>query len=136
MDIGTESFRELPSGTESILLVEDDPSLLRAAVAVLTRQGYSVFPASNGEEALKMARKHTGEKLDLLLADVVMPQMGGKELAEEVKTILLETKVLYMSGYTGGSEASQAGLNADFDFLEKPFSTTELACRVREVLDQ
>jgi PAS domain S-box-containing protein len=132
--IKTESVSTFPSGTETILLVEDEEQVRRAAIEVLTVLGYQVFEASNGTQAIQLARLYK-ETIHLLLTDVVMPKMNGKEMAEQIKTIHPETAVLYMSGYNDDIIANHGILDERVHFLGKPFSPSTLAHKVREVLD-
>jgi len=126
----------LPKGKETVLLVEDDPSLRALAARILRYQGYKVLEATNGHEAIGIARENVQEKIDLLLSDVVMPHMGGRELLKQMKTLHSEIRVLFISGYTEHAITFHAGLKPGAPFLQKPFSPTALAKKVREVLDQ
>jgi PAS domain S-box-containing protein len=126
---------ELPLGNEKILVVEDELSVRDLAVRVLERQGYELLEASNGNEALRLVQEHAGEKIDLLLTDVVMPGMSGSELAVRLRAAHAEARVLYMSGYTNNSIVHHGILEPDIYFLQKPFSPEALARKVREVLD-
>jgi two-component system, cell cycle sensor histidine kinase and response regulator CckA len=126
----------LPGGKETILIVEDEPSVRRLAAQVLARQGYSVLEAASGNEALGLARDRKAKRIDLLLTDVVMPQMGGQELVSQLKNLHPETKVLFMSGYSDTALTGQALINPGKPLLEKPFSPVTLAKKVRETLDQ
>ncbi len=126
----------LPKGNETVLLVEDDPSLRALAARVLRYQGYKVLEATNGHEAIGIARENVQERIHLLLTDVVMPYMGGKELVKRMKTLHSEIRVLFISGYTDHAITYHAGLKPGTPFLQKPFSPTALARKVREVLDQ
>ena len=103
---------------------------------VLSDRGYEVLEAANGEEALGMVQKHTGEGIELLLTDVVMPQMGGPELAEQLHATHPEIKVFFTSGYTGDSVSQLNILPTGTEFLAKPYMPDALAVKVREVLDQ
>jgi PAS domain S-box-containing protein len=132
----TEETDLLPSGNETVLLVEDDPLVRELAHRLLTQQGYMVLQASNGEEGLHVAQKHAGEKIHLLLTDVVMPQMSGKELAEKLKLSRPDIEVLYTSGYTDNAIVHHGVLESGTHFLQKPFSPKTLSHKVREVLDQ
>ena len=123
----------LSSGTESILVVEDDPSVRALAVTILRGCGYQVQEASNAFEALRTLKKNP--RFDLVLTDVIMPQMSGKELCDQIKSQLPQIKVLLMSGYTDDALAHHGVLDENFQFLEKPFSPAGLARKVREVLD-
>jgi len=126
----------LPKGNETVLLVEDDPSLRALAARVLRYQGYKVLEATNGHEAMGIARESIQERIHLLLTDVVMPHMGGRELVKRMKTLQSEIRVLFISGYTDHTIIYHAGLKPGTPFLQKPFSPTALAQKVREVLDQ
>ena len=122
----------LPRGTETVLLVEDEPPVRRVALRTLRAQGYRVLEASDGDEALARALSHTGP-IHLLVTDVVMPRMGGIELAQRLRALRPETRVLHVSGYVEPSrwDAPAAG----GAFLQKPFLPDTLARKVREVLD-
>ena len=125
----------LPSGSESILLVEDEPAVRKMISEVLRRQGYAVTEASNGAEALSMAQGQTNEAIDLLLTDVVMPLMGGVELADHIRKLHPETKVLYTSGYVEEVAERHAVVGeGDGSFLRKPITLRSLALKVRETL--
>jgi PAS domain S-box-containing protein len=124
---------EPAGGSETILLVEDEDTVRIVASRVLTTRGYVVHKAANGEEALALVRRLDGA-LDLVLTDVVMPDMGGVELVERLLQLRPGLKVVYMSGYAQGDKllGPQGG---DRSFLQKPFSTESLTLKVREVLD-
>jgi len=128
--------KNIPRGTETILLVEDEASLQAMAIRSLRKQGYQVIEASNGEEALRCVEQRGGEKIDLLVTDVVMPQMGGRELEKKMKELFPELKVLFISGYTDRAVASDSVLGTDAAFLQKPFTPAALAIKIREVLDK
>jgi PAS domain S-box-containing protein len=125
---------DLPRGTETVLLVEDAAAVRAAAKQVLERQGYRVLEASGGEDALHLAARHQGS-IDLVLTDVVMPRVGGRELAERLLAVRPDTRVLYMSGYTDDSVVRHGILEGGVAYLQKPFSPEGLARKVREVLD-
>ncbi len=132
----SEDTEEQPLGSETVLLVEDEPMVREFAVRVLQGRGYTVLEASNGEEALqKIHRRPSDHPLDLLITDVVMPRLGGKELAEQLKIMYPTLKVLFISGYTGNTVIHQQGLGPGMAFLQKPFSPGTLARKVREILD-
>jgi signal transduction histidine kinase len=133
---GRDKTDFLPKGRETVLLVEDEPSVRDLAHRLLNQQGYKVLEAANGEEALRVVQEHNGEEIHLLLTDVVMPQMGGKELAEKLKTLRPDIKVLYTSGYTDDAIVHQGILEHGTYFLQKPFSLKTLSHKVREVLDR
>jgi PAS domain S-box-containing protein len=123
-------------GSETVLLVEDEASVRELAARILREQGYKVLKASNGKEAMRIGRKHIEEKIHLLLTDVVMPQMGGKELYDQFIALHPEAKALFVSGYTDATLTHQAIFKPGAPFLQKPFSPTTLAKKVREVLDR
>jgi two-component system cell cycle sensor histidine kinase/response regulator CckA len=125
----------LPRGTETLLVVEDDPSVRHLARGVLEAQGYEVLSASNGQDALRVAYTHKKSPLCLVITDVVMPLMGGKAMAEWLKTTYPNLKILFTSGYTDDAIAHHGVLDAGVDFLAKPYTPATLACKVREMLD-
>ena len=124
-----------PKGSETILLVEDDELVRDLATRLLEQQGYRVLKATNGQEALLVAKERVGETIHLLLADIVMPQMGGKELADWLKISRPNVKVLYTSGYADNTIVHHGVLDPGTHFLQKPFSLKTLSHKVREVLD-
>jgi len=126
---------EVAGGNETVLLVEDEPVVRELAVATLREKGYTVVEAVNGEEGLRLARQHDG-KIDLVLTDVVMPVMGGKEMADALRTSHPDAKVLFTSGYTEDALGHHGVLRPGILFLPKPYLTTTLARKVREVLDE
>ncbi len=123
-----------PKGVETVLLVEDEQCLLLLAGRILTGGGYTVLTARDGVEALEVCRKHSGS-IHLLLTDVVMPRMGGAELAREVRSLRPPCKVLFMSGYSGDHIASHGVLGPEVMLLEKPFTADALSAKVRKALD-
>ena len=125
-----EDFR----GEKTVLVVEDDQSIRKLAVEILDRYGYSVISAGDGEEALRVAGAHEGE-ISLLLTDVVMPRIGGRELYERIRQQRPEIKVLYMSGYTDNAIVHQGVLGPGTAFLQKPYTPISLARKVKEVLE-
>jgi nitrogen-specific signal transduction histidine kinase/ActR/RegA family two-component response regulator len=122
-------------GSETVLVVEDLAELRKLAVAVLGNCGYKVLHAGDGRDALAVADGHAGP-IHLLLTDVVMPGMTGQLLAQQLRTRRPETKVLYMSGYTGDRMSPGGALEADVAFLQKPFTPAQLLARVRRILSQ
>ena len=122
------------SGTETILLVEDSAGLRKLATRVLAPAGYTVLGAATGEEALRLLERHAAP-VHLLLSDVVMPGMSGRDLAERLAQTHPGMKVLYMSGYTGDAIVRHGVLEAKVPFLNKPFTAAALLRKVREVLD-
>jgi two-component system cell cycle sensor histidine kinase/response regulator CckA len=123
------------TGHETILLVEDNEQVRSLVFTMLKRMGYTVLAASNGRQALSVADSHEGP-LHLLLTDVVMPEMNGKELFAKTARKHPDLKVLYTSGYTDQVIAHRGVLNRGVAFIQKPFTVDSLAAKVREVLDQ
>jgi len=130
----TQLGDSLPRGHETILLVEDEPALLRIGQSMLQRLGYHVLVAPTPAEGMAVAERHTGT-IDLLMTDVVMPEMNGRELADRILATHPDIKLLFMSGYTADVIAHHGVLDEDTHFLEKPFSEDSLAAKVREALD-
>lgn len=122
----------LPEGNESVLIVEDDDAVRNLSVSVLCNCGYKVHQARSAIEALEQL---DALPLDLVLTDVIMPKMSGKELCDRIKATHPDLKVLFMSGYTDDALAHHGVLEPGISFLEKPFSPGRLARKVREVLD-
>jgi two-component system cell cycle sensor histidine kinase/response regulator CckA len=122
-------------GTETLLVVEDEPSLRHLAQGVLKGQGYTVITAPNGQDALRVAREHRGEQIALVITDVVMPRMGGKVMAEWLKTTYPGLKVLFTSGYTEDAIAHEGMIDEGIEFLPKPYTPVQLTRKVRELLD-
>ncbi|MCC6329607.1 MAG: PAS domain S-box protein [Acidobacteria bacterium] len=129
----SKKFEEL-SGTETVLIVEDDASVRRLVGDVLVHKGYSVLEASNGEEAIAICDRHSGT-IDLLLTDLVMPRMSGIELTGRVADLHPETRPLVMTGYAGSMEFAEMIPNFRAAYIEKPFTPEMLARKVREVLE-
>ncbi len=130
-----ERTLEIPlSRGETVLLVEDDGSILKLGKRILEELGYAVLSTTSPREATKLAEEHTGE-LNLLITDVVMPGMNGRELSEQLKTLYPEIKTLFMSGYTANVIAHRGVLEDGVCFIPKPFSRKDLAAKVREALD-
>ena len=125
----------MAGGRETVLLVEDDPSVRAVVAEVLTQQGYRVLRAPDGQAALELARGHPAA-INLLLTDVVMPGMTGRELAEALTAVRPGLRVLYMSGYTDDAVVRHGVLEEGMPFLQKPFTPRALASKVREVLDR
>ena len=123
-----------PCGTETILLVEDNPQVRGLAFAVLTRSGYTVLQCSDGNEAIGIGAA-PDRPIDLLVTDVVMPGLGGRAIAERIKEQHPGLRVLYMSGYPDDSIVQRGVLEPGMPFLEKPFTPQALAKKVRDVLD-
>lgn len=125
------------SGTEDLLLVEDDDSILKMAREVLVRLGYRVTSASDGREALKIVnQRDPAVPFDLVITDVVMPHLGGHELAEILACLAPSTRVLFTSGYLENTIARKGVLREGVDFLQKPYTPMLLAGKIRELLDR
>jgi CheY-like chemotaxis protein len=120
-------------GAETVLVVEDEPSVRDLAVRILRKVGYRVLSAESGAVALALVRQHP-DTVHLLLTDVVMPRMSGRQLAEQLNTRYPEMRVLYMSGYTDNAIVHHGVLYEDVHFIGKPFSPAALTRKVREVL--
>ncbi len=123
----------LPEGSESILIVEDEATVRRLAASVLRNSGYQVQEARDAMEGLALIQSK--QPFDLVVTDVIMPKMSGKELYDQIKVIAPRIKVLFMSGYTDDALAHHGVLGPELSFLEKPFSPSRLAHKVREVID-
>src|SRR6266446_2255077 len=125
----------LPRGSETLLLVEDERSVRHLAYEVLEHQGYTVMRATNGQEALNAVRRHKGPPIRLVVTDVIMPQMGGKVMAEWLKATYPDLKILFTSGYTDEAIAHHGVLDPGVAFLPKPYTPATLVRKVREMLD-
>jgi CheY-like chemotaxis protein len=128
--------RLMPSGTETILLVEDEAGVRELVARILVSLGYTVLAALDGEDALRIAQERVDAPIDLLLTDVVLPRLGGKPLAERIAALYPSVKVLFISGYAEGGIVEHGRLEHGIAFLPKPFTASALAHKVREVLDQ
>lgn len=120
-------------GHETVLLVEDDANVRELTSRILTRLGYRALVAENGSEAVKLALEFEG-RIDLLMTDVVMPEVNGRELAERILQRRSETKVLFASGYAEDVIVHHGIVNKNLDFIAKPYSMQALARKLREVL--
>ncbi len=118
----------------TILLAEDEDAIRSLVVRLLRRHGFQVLAARHGREALDLAEQHVGD-IDLLLTDVVMPQMGGFELAERFREIRPDAKVVMMSGYTQGNVIPRGVADGTTPFIQKPFETQQLMRTVQRALD-
>jgi two-component system, cell cycle sensor histidine kinase and response regulator CckA len=128
-----ESAKSVKGGNETILLVEDEPAILRLTSRMLERQGYKVFVAGTPGEAIRIAKQHIGQ-IQMLITDVVMPEMNGRELADFLLPLYPGFKRLFISGYTADLIAHHGILEPGVYFLQKPFAAEELAAKVKEVL--
>ncbi|MCG6989444.1 MAG: response regulator [Gemmatimonadetes bacterium] len=120
---------------ELVLVVDDDAAVLRMAAKVLRRGGYEVLEAGGGREALKIAEEQGG-RIKLLLTDVVMPEMGGREVSEELRRRYPHIRVLFMSAYTEDEVILRGVRVAEVNFVSKPFTVDGLRSKVRQVLDR
>ena len=127
--------RRLPRGTETLLIVEDEPTVRHLARDVLEAQGYEVIRASNGQHALHVAREHKGSPIRLVITDVIMPLMDGNVMAEWLKSTYPDLKILFTSGYMDDTIANHGVLAAGIDFVPKPYTPAILTRKVREMLD-
>jgi two-component system, cell cycle sensor histidine kinase and response regulator CckA len=135
---GPQSVERRPAkaagGSETVLVVEDEAGVRKLIHSVLKQAGYLVLEAGNGREALLLIETHPGA-IHLIITDIVMPEMSGKELADRLRTVRPEAKLLFISGYTASAVARDRALEPDAAFLQKPFTPGALVAKVREVLD-
>jgi len=132
----SETFaKSLCQGKERILLVEDEVAILNMMKRMLQRMGYSLISTSSPAEAVKMARDSV-ERIDLLISDIIMPEMNGKDLAERIKRIYPEIRILFMSGYTADVIAHHGILEEGVCFIQKPFSRDQLAEKLKLTLEK
>ncbi|HVM59964.1 MAG TPA: PAS domain S-box protein [Verrucomicrobiae bacterium] len=136
MDMPESAAVAHPKGTETILLVEDDQSVRGLSARLLRSKGYNVVEASNGQEALYVAKQRAPGEIALLLTDVIMPEMGGRELADQFRAVHPNAKVLFCSGYTQEAIDRGGELEPGTAFLQKPYTPSVLGQKIREVLDQ
>jgi CheY-like chemotaxis protein len=137
-DKAKPALEEVPAepsdrGHETILLVEDEPSILNMTTKMLERLGYTVLASSTPDQAIRLAEAHPGD-IHLLMTDVVMPGMNGRVLAKNILTFHPNLKHLFMSGYTANVIAHHGVLDPGVNFIQKPFSRQDLAAKVREAL--
>jgi len=122
------------SGTETLLVVENEAAIRDLLQLALRKNGYTVLAAESGREALDLVRDHSGV-IDLLITDVMMPDMDGPELAKHMAVIRPETRTLFLSGYMDETLGDHGVLPANVNFIQKPFSPKVIAQRVRDILD-
>ena len=130
----TTPHKNRPVGSETILLVEDDEEVRQVASRILRRNGYRVIEAGNGADALKVA-DNEDEAVDLIVTDIVMPEMGGTELAKRIREKQPDARILFTSGYTEDAVVRQSLLHEGESFIEKPFTPATLAKKAREMLN-
>ncbi len=132
---GEKVVEEIPRGNETILIVEDEGAVRKLAMRILERQGYTVFEAHDVDEALQIC-EDMKEPIHLILTDVVMPQLSGRQLVEQISQVRQDFKVLYMSGYADNAIVHHGVLEKGMNFIQKPFTLEGLARKIREVLDK
>jgi DNA-binding NtrC family response regulator len=122
-------------GHQTVLLVEDETAILRMTAMMLEREGYTVLGADTPGRAIRLAEEYAGE-IHLLVSDVVMPEMNGRELADNIESHYPDIKCLFMSGYTANVIAHHGILDEDVNVIQKPFSKKDLTAKIQEVLNQ
>jgi two-component system cell cycle sensor histidine kinase/response regulator CckA len=122
-------------GHETVLVVEDEPAILQLTTAIIRKRGYTVLVAPTPNEAIRLSEAFDGE-IHLLITDVIMPQMNGLDLAEDLKSRRPGLKCIFMSGYTADIIAHRGILDEGVNFVQKPFSAKVMSAMIREVLDQ
>lgn len=126
----------LQTGTETVLLVDDETMLRELGEIYLTKLGYTVLLAANGRQAVNLLHANSGRKIDILVTDMAMPEMGGKDLADFVQTVAPQTKVLFCSGYTEEAVNLRGTVSTATAFIGKPYTIDALALKIRELLDR
>ncbi|MCF8024766.1 MAG: PAS domain S-box protein [Desulfobacteraceae bacterium] len=129
------SAAQIPAGSETVLIVEDEPAILQMGKSMLENLGYTVLVAGNPKDALALAGEYDGQ-IHLLITDVVMPEMNGRDLAAKLSAGMPRLKTLFMSGYTEDVIAHHGVLDQGVQFIQKPFSIQDLAEKVREAIEQ
>jgi two-component system cell cycle sensor histidine kinase/response regulator CckA len=130
-----ESTFDAPSGSETVLIVDDEPLVLRLCCTILSRQGYQTLGAGNSDEALRIAGERSSN-LNLLLSDIIMPKLRGTALAERIAGICPGIRVLYMSGFDGRAIPEYEILRRNSKLITKPFTPRDLLLAVRSALDK
>lgn len=130
-----ETEQQTARGDETILIIEDEPTLLNMATRMLEHSGYKVHGATTPEQAINHAKRHKTD-LKLIMTDVIMPEMNGRDLAITLQAIIPDCKCLYMSGYTADVIAHHGVLEEGVHFIQKPFSSRKLTLKVREISDK
>ena len=130
-----DQMEPMVPGHETILLVEDEPMILKMTSLMLKQMGFHVLPASTPHEAIRLAQEYTGE-ISLLMTDVIMPEMNGSELAKRLSSQSPHLKLLFMSGYTANIISQHGVLDEGVHFIQKPFTKNELITRIRDVLER
>jgi len=125
----------LPRGTETLLVVEDEPAVRHLTCKILEAHGYNVLRANNGKDGLRLVHNLKGQPINLVVTDVIMPLMGGDEMAKTLKQTFPDLKILFTSGYTAAAVAHHGVLEPGIMFLSKPFTPASLVRKVREMLD-
>ena len=132
LDDNEKSIKDSYTGKEVILLVEDDEGVRNFASLALKKFGYKVFKASTGSKALKLVKDNN---INLLITDMIMPEMNGKELAAKIKKLIPGIKILYMSGYIDDPIIRSSLTDKKINFIDKPFSVNKFAEKVRKILN-
>jgi DNA-binding NtrC family response regulator len=126
--------RHESAGRETLLIVENEAAIRNLLQMAFRRDGYSVLAAESGHEALAIVRDHTGA-IDLVITDVIMPDMDGPELVKHLQSLRPHTRTLFMSGYTNETLGEHGIVSGNVNFIQKPFSPRVIAQRVRDILD-
>jgi two-component system sensor histidine kinase EvgS len=135
-EIIDNNAQQVPAGHgETILMVEDEKTIMKMGQLMIEKLGYQVLTADTPGKALHLAEQHSGE-IDLLITDVIMPEMNGRVLADQLNNLYPNIKMLFMSGYTANIIADHGVLDKGVHFIQKPFSKKDLAQKLREVLDK
>jgi CheY-like chemotaxis protein len=116
-------------------MVEDEKTIIKMSRIILEKLGYQVLTADTAGEALRLAEKHSGN-IHLLITDVIMPDMNGQDLANQINGLCPNIKILFMSGYTANVIAHHGVLDKGVNFIQKPFSKKDIAVKIRKILDQ